>query len=248
MNALNRAVIVVLLLIAMVLCSVLLVGSRWVLPLAVQQLSVLTEFIEGRAWYELELVGVALVCVVDLVLLVFMWLELRQPRKSIRVEKAGGDALVTIASISDRLKHEVGQLPNVRHTKPRVSARRKGVVVELDVETATGVNVPKKADQIIETARRVLGEDMGLRLVRPPRVNLRAVSYSRERISRLGSKGAPAIEPADEPPVEPEDWSLVEPVEQIEPVEQVEPVAQIEPPVELAEELPDLPEEPETDW
>jgi hypothetical protein len=69
---------------------------------------------------------------------------------------------------------------------------------------------------------------------------LRAVSYAKERRSGTKLKELPAVEPAtDEPSVEPEDWSLVEPGE---------PVAQIEPPVELAQELPDSPEEPETDW
>jgi hypothetical protein len=240
MNALNRVVIVVLLFVAMVACSVLLVGGRWAFPLGVQQLSTLVEFVKGREWYELELVGAALACIVNPVLLLFVWLELRQPRKSIRVEKAGGDALVTIASIADRLKHEVGQLPDVRRARPQVLGKRKGVVVGLDVETATGINVPEKANQVIEVTRRVLEEDMGLRLVRPPRVNLRAVSYAKERRSGTKLKELPAVEPAtDEPSVEPEDWSLVEPGE---------PVAQIEPPVELAQELPDSPEEPETDW
>ncbi len=64
-------------------------------------------------------------------------------------------------------------------------------MVELDVETAAGVDVPEEATRIVETARRVVEEKMGLKLARPPKVNLRAVPYpttpkSRPSTSREG--------------------------------------------------------------
>ncbi|MEE8391940.1 MAG: hypothetical protein V3S14_14240, partial [Anaerolineae bacterium] len=115
----------------------------------------------------------------------------------------------------------------ILHTKPRVSGKRSGVVIELDVEAEAGVNVPEKADQIVEVARRVVEEDMGLTLARPPRVNLRAAPYSKARKSPPSPREAVSVEPKEVSPVEPVDWSLVEPVE----------------PVEANEELPDLPED-----
>jgi hypothetical protein len=215
MNALNRAVIVVLLVIAMVLCSVLLVGAKWVLPPVTQQLSVLAESIEGREWYEVTLPGGTLACVVDVVLFLFIVLQVRRPRKSIRVEKAaGGEVLVSIASISDRLKYEVDQLPEILRTRPDLSGKRSGVVVELDVEAAAGVNVPEKAGVIVETARRVIEDDMGLKLVRPPKVNLRVVSYPKGQSYPVRSREARPAEPAPEreaPLAEPAEWLPVEP-------------------------------------
>jgi hypothetical protein len=222
MNAFNRVLVVFLLVLAMVLCSVLLVGSRRVIPAMVQQSSALLESIEGLPWYQLELPGGALACVVNLILFLFILLEVRQPRKSIRVEQAGGGkVLISIASIADRMKHEVGQLPDVLRTKPKVSSKRKGVGVELDVEAQPGINVPEKAEQIVETARRVVEEDMGLKLARPPKVNLRVASYSKAGISPIrprevvpvAPKTTPPPEPKDLPTIEPGSWSPVEPVE-----------------------------------
>ncbi len=218
MNALNRAVIIVLLLLAMVLCSVLLVGARWVLPPIAEQLSALVEFTEGRYWYDLELPGGVLACLVDLVLFLLILLQVRQPRKSIRVEKAGGEVLITIASITDRLKHEVNQLPDVLRSKPRVLGKRSGVVVRLDAEVVAGVNVPEKANQIVEVARRVVEDDMGLGLAQPPKVNLRAASYSKARKS--------PVKPGKAPPARPQEPLPVEPIEA----------------AEAKEELADLPE------
>jgi hypothetical protein len=236
MNAFNRVVMVALLLAAMVLCIVLLVGVRVVVPVIAQQSATLAESIEGRTWYELELPGCAIASVVNLILGLFVLLEVRRPRRSIRVGKAaGGEVSVSVASITDRLKHEVGQVSDVLRTRPRVLGKRSGVVVELDVAAAAGVTVPEKADQIVEVARRVVEEDMGLKLVRPPKVSLRVVSYPRGRkpparpaeVSPARPREMVPAEPEEAPPTEPEEWSAVEPVE----------------PVEAAEELPDLPED-----
>jgi hypothetical protein len=232
MNALNRAVMVVLFLIAIVLCTVLFVGARWVLPPLAQQSSALAEYIQGRALYEVELPGCAIAGMVDLVLVLFILLELRRPRGSIRVEKAGGEVLVALTSIADRLKHDVNQLSDVVRTRPNVSARRKGVVVELDVEAEAGVNVPDKAEQIVGVARRVVEEDMGLELARPPKVKLRIAPRSKTPRAPVRPSETPPARPSETPPVrpreappaeplvmspvEPGDWSPVEPVEPIE--------------------------------
>lgn len=228
MNALNRIVMVVLLLFAIVLCSLLLVGSRQVLPAVAWQSSALAESIEGLEWYQLELPGGALACVVNLVLVFFIFLQVRRPsQKAIRVEKAGGgEVLVSVASIADRIKHEVGQISDVLRTRPKVSGKRKGVVVELDVEAGAGVSVPEKAEQIVEVVRRAVEEDMGLELARPPKVNLRVAPYSKARKSPVRPGKVPPAQPKEAPPVEPEDWSVVEPIEA----------------VEVGEGLPDLPE------
>ena len=268
MNAFNRVVMVILLLVTMVLCIVLLVGGRVVVPAVAQQWAALAESIEGRAWYEVELPGCVIAGVVNLSLGLLVLLEVRRPRGSIRVEKAaGGEVSVSVASITERLKYEVGQVSDVLRTRPRVSGKRSGVVVELDVEAAAGVSVPEKAGQIVEAARRVVEEDMGLKLVRPPKVSLRVVSYPRERRppARLAEvpparpreivpaepEEVPPAEPQEVPPTEPEEVlpftpkvALPAEPEEVPPVE-LEERPLIEP-IELVEEedeLPDLPED-----
>jgi hypothetical protein len=260
MNAFNRVVMVVLLLVAMVLCIVLLVAGRVVVPAVAQQWASLAESVEGRMWYELELPGCVVAGVVNLILGLFVLLEVRRPRKSIRVEKAaGGEVSVSVVSITERLKYEVGQVSDVLRTRPRVLGKRSGVVVELDVEAAAGVSVPEKAGQIVEAARRVVEEDMGLKLVRPPKVSLRVVSYPRERKPPVGLAEVPPARPREMVPAEPEEVSPTEP-EEVLPItpkvalpaepEEVPPVELEErpliEPIELVEEedeLPDLPED-----
>jgi hypothetical protein len=187
MNAVNRVVVVVLLLLVMVLCSVALAVPVRTLDAFAQQATAVADSIRqlgGRyelGWNTRVIVSGVLAAVLDLILVLLLIAEFRWPRpKSIRAEKAGGgEVKVSIASIADRVRHEVGQIPNVLRSKSKVSAGRGGVVVELDVETVAGVDVPGMAERIVGAVRQVVEESLGLKLTRPPKVNLRAVPYSR---------------------------------------------------------------------
>jgi hypothetical protein len=198
MNALNRVLIVILLLIAMVLCSVLLVTPMRVLNAVAQQSMALVDFLDSLRVFVRVGLGILFAVVLDIILVLFLIAELRRPAtKAIRVKKtAGGEVQVSVNSIADRLKYEIDQLSSVLRTKPQVQAKRGGVAVELDVETAAEIDVPQKADQIVETARRVVEEKMGLKLARPPKVNLRAVPYpstpARRKISAPTQVETPA--------------------------------------------------------
>ena len=180
MNGINRIVVVVLLIVAMVACCILLVGSRWVLPALARQLTALIGALEGLdQWYERELPGAVIASAIGFVLILLLIIELRRPKlKFIQAEKVtGGEVQVSVASIADRLRYEVNALPGVLRVRPKVSGKRKGVVVELDVDIAAGLDVPLQAEQIVEVARRVVEEKMGLKMTRSPKVNVRAVPY-----------------------------------------------------------------------
>jgi len=179
MNIVNRVVLVVLLLAAMLLCTTVMVVPVGVFDALARQFDAMADFLDAiRLVVRLPL-GILFALVLDIILILLIVLEVRRPaRKSIQVEKtAGGEVLIAVDSIADRLRYEIDQLPAVLRTKTAVSGRRGGVVVELDVEMATGINVPEKAEQMVETARQVVEEKMGLKLARPPKVNLRVVSY-----------------------------------------------------------------------
>jgi hypothetical protein len=83
------------------------------------------------------------------------------------------------------------------------------VVVALDVEAATGMNVPDTAGQIVELVRRVVEADMGLKLIGPPKVSLRVMSYPKSPKPSAGSGGrlpggpvpGPAVTPPETPPL-----------------------------------------------
>lgn len=199
MNAVNRILIVILLLVAMVLCNILLIVPGAIDAVTWQSAALADFFDTFQPWARVGL-GILFALALDIVLILFIILEVRRPKpKAIRVEKAGGgDVQVSVASIADRLRYEVDQLPGVLRSKPKVSAKRKGVVVELDVEMAAGIEVPEKAEQIVEQARQVVEERMGLKLVRSPRVNLRAVPYPKTPKSSAMPQ-APQVR--EEPPV-----------------------------------------------
>lgn len=177
MNTFNRVVLVILLLVAIALCSLVFVVPVESLRLLAQQMEQLAEVLARIRPVVRLLVGGLLALVVVLVGVLLIFLEVRRPAaQSISVEQAsGGKVTLSIASIADQLKAEVNQLPEVLQAKPKVSAKRKGVVVELDVKIAAETGVPGKADRIVETVRRVVEEKMGLKLAQPPQVNIEAV-------------------------------------------------------------------------
>jgi hypothetical protein len=254
MNVVNRVVMVVLLLVVMALCTLVLVIPVPVLQVIEQQSGFLSDTLDGQPVYVLLPIGILLALVLDVVCALLIFFEVRRsPRRAIRVEKAaGGEVLVSITSIADRVKYESNQLAGVLQTKPRVSGKRSGVVVELDVETSTGISIPEKAGEIVEVTRRVVEDDMGLKLAGPPKVNLRVVPYPKGKVAPVETAVPPRVVKPEPPPVvepepvvpapEPEPVSLAGP-EEWSPIDTelaVEPQPEVEPDSEEAE-LPDLP-------
>jgi len=195
MNAVNRVAAVVLLLVVMLLCTTALVVPTWVFDAVARQAAALVDFLNSLRWYVRLPLGILFALALDIVCVLLIIFEIRRPpSRPIRVQKAaGGEVMVSVASIADRLRYEVDQLPSVLRTKPQVTGRRGGVAVELDVETATGINVPDKAAQIVELARQVVEDKMGLKLARPPKVNLRAVPYP--RVPKEPTAPRPSVSP-----------------------------------------------------
>jgi uncharacterized alkaline shock family protein YloU len=197
MNTVNRIVLVLLLLLAMVFCTLTLIVPMQSLQIIQQQAGALADLL-GRIRYVVRLpVGILLALIVDLVGILLIILELRRPEtKAINVEQAGGgEVTLSVASIADQLKAELDQLPEVVQAKPKVSAKRKGVVVELDARIIAEAGVPNKAERIVETIRRVVEQKMGLKLARSPKVNIETVRRPSE--GRRASQQASAARVVD---------------------------------------------------
>ncbi len=182
MNTFNRFLVVVGLLVAIVLCSMVLIVPAAVDQLA-RQLTNLSQYLGTLRPFARVGLGILFAVTLDIILVLLLVLELRRPRaRAIRVERvAGGDVTISVASIVDRLRYEIDLLPGILRVKPTVTARHGGVVVTLDVQAAAPVDVPQSAEHIIEKARLVIEEQLGLRLARPPRVELRTVESPRPR-------------------------------------------------------------------
>jgi len=179
MNTFNRVLLVILFLVAIPLCTLVLVIPVPVLETIGAKAQAMAD---GLSTVSLALrlaLGVLLALVVDFILIVLVVLELRRPKaKAIEVEQlTGGQVLVNVNSIADRLQYEVDMLPGVLHTKPKVASKKGGVIVELDVEAAAGINVSESAVPIVELVQDVIENKLGLRMARPPKVQLHTVGY-----------------------------------------------------------------------
>jgi uncharacterized alkaline shock family protein YloU len=113
----------------------------------------------------------------DILLVGLLVREVRGPAKhTLRVQKVGGgEVAVTAESLVERLQYQIDQLADVVGVKARVAPRGGGVDVEVNLQTSADVNVPEKAEQVLEVTRQVVEDKMGLKLARKPRVNVHAM-------------------------------------------------------------------------
>jgi uncharacterized alkaline shock family protein YloU len=197
MNTFNRVVLVLLLLLVMVLCSLILVVPMQSLEIIGQQAEALADLLSRVRPIARLPIGILLALIIDLVGILLIVLEVRRREsRSIKVEQAsGGEVTLSVASIADQLKAELSHLPEVVQAKPKVSAKRKGVVVEVDARIEAEAGVPNKAERIVEVIRRTVEQKMGLKLARPPKVNVETVRPASEaRRSRRQSVVTPVTD------------------------------------------------------
>ena len=95
-----------------------------------------------------------------------LWLEVRRPRaKTIKVLKvSGGEAELTTDSIASRLEYNIDQLADVIKVKPTISSGRKGVKVDLELETSPEIEVPMKTEEVQQLTKDIVESRMGLKL------------------------------------------------------------------------------------
>jgi len=205
MNTLNRVVIVILLLVAVVVCTLSLVMPTRVLTTITQQSDLLVDFLSRLRPVVRVTLGIIFALTLDLILLLAILFEVRRPRpKKIQVkETSGGEVTMNAASIADRLEYEIDMLPGALQSKPKVSAKRGGVVIEVDVEMAAELNAPQQAERIVQTTQNVVEQEMGLELAHPPKINLRAVRQpkapkKREKRPHVSEETADAETEAEE--------------------------------------------------
>ena len=180
MNTFNRSVMILLILAAF---FVVTIG----LFVPAESLAVIRGAADG-ALYTLNRIrpefvvpfrALLLLCAVflDALLVGLLVLQVRGPAKhTLRVQKVGGGQVsVTAESLTERLQYQIDQLADVIGVKARVSPRGGGVDVEVSLQTGADVNVPEKAEQVLQVTRQVVEDKMGLKLARQPRVNIHAM-------------------------------------------------------------------------
>jgi uncharacterized alkaline shock family protein YloU len=115
----------------------------------------------------------------DVLLIGLLTLEIRgSARRTLRVAKVGGgEVSVTAESLVEQIQYHVDQLADVIGVQVKVAPRGGGVDLDLNIQTGADVNVPEKAEQVLEVTRQVVEDKMGLKLARKPRINVHAMPY-----------------------------------------------------------------------
>ncbi|MFZ5918273.1 MAG: hypothetical protein ACOYZ7_15125 [Chloroflexota bacterium] len=168
MNAFNRLVVILLVLVLMITLTVFLVVPKPILTGSQKVAADFHAYLDRFHDLFLLAVGVVVALVIDLLGLFFLYLEIRRPRvKAIKVQKvSGGDAVVSVDSIARRLTYHVDQLADVISVRPKISASGGGVEVDLEVEISPQIDIPMKDEEIRQVATQVVEEQMGLKLRR----------------------------------------------------------------------------------
>lgn len=83
-----------------------------------------------------------------------------------------GDAVLSTAAIGQRVEEAVTLVPDVADVRATVKAKRKGVVVNLDLHVDPQANLAAVIDEASEAARTVLTEKVHVALAEPPRTRI----------------------------------------------------------------------------
>ncbi|MGQ9502807.1 MAG: hypothetical protein ACUVSF_14055 [Anaerolineae bacterium] len=153
--------------------------------------------------------GFGLTVLVWAVCIALLWLETRRPRaRTITVQQvSGGHAELTVDSIISRLQYNLEQLPDVIRVWPRVRSARKGVRIDMAVETNPEVEVPAITEEIRQRTRDIMEQQMGLKL-ESMRVVIRHAPYPKsffrgERVEALPRPTAMPSRPVTSPAAAP---------------------------------------------
>ncbi len=170
MNAFNRVVVVLSLLATMVIAAIFFIVPvpvlRGVVPFLQQLETNLAAMSGPRALLRLG-GGLLFTFLIWVCCAAILWLEVRRPRaKTIKVEKvSGGEAELTTDSIASRLEYNIDQLADVTKVKPIIgSGGRKGVRVDLELETSPEIDVPMKTEEVQQLTKEIIENRLGLKL------------------------------------------------------------------------------------
>jgi hypothetical protein len=203
-NTFNRVVLVVL-------CLVLMFGAAAVTALAwagpdesINWLRDAATWLDERntdgTKFLITVGGVTLIMMALTVLVIELY-----PRSGGQVKVKDlqvGDAVLSTTAIGQRVEEAVTQLPNVADVRATVKAKRKGVILSLDLHVDPEANLADVIDDASEAARDVLAQKVHVALIEPPRTR---IHYRELRLHNRPPRRATIAAPQPEPPVEDDD-------------------------------------------
>jgi uncharacterized alkaline shock family protein YloU len=165
-NIFNRVIVILSLLVIMIVSAIFFIVPLPILQVVNAFLQQLETNLKGMNQIFQIGGGLAFTLLVWVICAAILWLEVRRPRaKTIKVAKiSGGEAELTIDSIANRLEYNIDQLADIIKVKPTISPGRKGVKVDLELETSPEIEVPMKTEEIQQLTKDIVETRMGLRL------------------------------------------------------------------------------------
>lgn len=168
MNTFNRIVVVFFLLINLVLLPAFFLFPRELIANLNSALVNLGHALENIQPFARLSGGIALAVLSFILCLLLLILELRPSKPGVvRVSKADkGEVLLELSSIAGRIQQTVAQIPSIVDVKPVIKRKGPGVDVTLNITTTPEVNVPEKSAEILEAIKRLVEEEIGVKLAR----------------------------------------------------------------------------------
>ena len=182
MNVFNRIMMILVILVVFIAVTIGLVvpveSLQVIKGAADNMLSILSRVKPGNIGTIFYAILILCAILIDVLLVALLFLEVRGPRHTLRVAKVGGgEVSVTAESLAERIQYHLDQLADVIGVQVKVAPRGGGVDLDLNIQTGADVNVPEKAEQVLEVTRQVVEDKMGLKLARKPRINIHAMPY-----------------------------------------------------------------------
>jgi len=173
-NTFNRVVLVLL-------CLVLMFGAAAVTALAwggpdesIDWLRDAATWLEERNTDGTKFIITTATVTVSMIALTVLVIEL-YPRSAGRVKVTdlqAGDAVLSTAAIGQRVEEAVTQLANIADVRATVKAKRKGVIVDLDLHVDPDANLASVIDGANAATRDILSEKVHVALIGPPRTRI----------------------------------------------------------------------------
>ncbi len=142
---------------------------------------------------------------VGLISLVVLLIELL-PRSGSEVQVVdvnAGDATLSTAAIGQRIEEAVCQVPHVAEVRAGVRAKKKGVLVALDLQVDPDANLATVTDEACQTAQDVLTSRVHVQLLRPISAHLhyRELRLHGRNVERRATRNPAPVAPPLEPVV-----------------------------------------------
>ncbi len=200
MNTLNRIWVIVDLLLAMVVCTVMLLVPHTLLPAVGQWLvEVGTLLNQLDPWVRFG-AGLLLAVMLDTLALLWIILELRKPQSYLKVETLEGGATVRVRaeSVALQIQYRLDPLPGVIRVKSRVGVSRGRVKAHAEVTVPLGADVMAVAQRCVGAMREAVTQDLGLALAEDPVVHVTVINQPQPKLAPAAPPPVPGRYPGAE--------------------------------------------------